>query len=167
MNEIQKIQALSKVFTDAYKSPLNVLVLDNIELLVDWVPVGPRFSSAVLAALKGLMEQKPPKERPLLILATTSERTVLQQLQLVFKAQIAVPNLQTQEELAVVMRESGQFDEDGIRRAITEIEASTGGKSIGVGIQQIILAIQTAMQDPDRAGRFAECMCEAVNEAAY
>lgn len=167
MNEIQKIQALSKVFTDAYKSPLNVLVLDNIELLVDWVPVGPRFSSAVLAALKGLMEQKPPKGRPLLILATTSERTVLQQLQLAFKAQIAVPNLQTQSELAHVMRESGQFDEEGIRRAIGEIEATTGSKNIGVGIQQIILSIQTAMQDPDRAGRFAEVMCEAVNEAAF
>lgn len=52
MNEIQKIQHLSKVFTDAYKSPLNVLVLDEIEMFVDWVPVGPRFSSAVLAALK-------------------------------------------------------------------------------------------------------------------
>ncbi|SMY25723.1 unnamed protein product [Zymoseptoria tritici ST99CH_1A5] len=165
MNELQKIQTLSKVFTDAYKSPLNVLVLDNIELLVDWVPVGPRFSSAVLAALKGLMEQKPPKNRPLLILATTSERTVLQQLQLSFKAQIAVPNLQSQQELAVVMRESGQFDEEGIKRAIGEIEETTGGKTIGVGIQRIILGIQTAMQDPDRAGRFAEVMCEYVQEA--
>lgn len=167
MNEIQKIQALSKVFTDAYKSPLNVLVLDNIELLVDWVPVGPRFSSAVLAALKGLMEQKPPKGRPLLILATTSERSVLQQLQLFFKAQIAVPNLRTQEELRVVLKESGQFDEQGIERAIGEIESTTGSKEIGVGIAQIVLAIQTAMQDDDRAGRFAEVMCEAVNEARY
>lgn len=93
MNELQKIQHLQKVFTDAYKSPLNVLVLDNIELLVDWVPVGPRFSSSVLAAIKGLMDNKPPKGRPLLVLATTSERTVLQQLQLHFKAQIAVRSL--------------------------------------------------------------------------
>lgn len=61
MNEIQKIQHLQKVFTDAYKSPLNVLVIDNVELLVDWVPVGPRFSASVLAALKGLMDNKPPK----------------------------------------------------------------------------------------------------------
>jgi vesicle-fusing ATPase len=113
------------------------------------------------------MEQKPPKGRPLLILATTSERTVLQQLQLVFKAQIAVPNLQTQEELAIVMRESGQFDEEGIRRAIQEIEATTGGKGVGVGISQIILAVQTAMQDEDRAGRFAEVMGEAVAEGRY
>lgn len=63
MNEIQKIQHLQKVFTDAYKSPLNVLVIDNVELLIDWVPVGPRFSASVLAALKGMMENKPPKVR--------------------------------------------------------------------------------------------------------
>lgn len=61
MNEIQKIQHIQKIFTDAYKSPMNVLVIDNVELLVDWVPVGPRFSASVLAALKGLMENKPPK----------------------------------------------------------------------------------------------------------
>jgi len=166
MNEIQKIQHLSKVFTDAYKSPLNVLVLDNIELLVDWVPVGPRFSSAVLAALKGLMSNRPPKGRPLLVLATTSERTVLQQLQLHFNAQIPVPNLQTHHELAYVMRHSGQFDDHSINRAIGEIQQMTGSENIGVGIQQVLLAIQTAMQDEDRAGRFAEEVCTAINDAA-
>ncbi|KAF2206282.1 hypothetical protein CERZMDRAFT_53445 [Cercospora zeae-maydis SCOH1-5] len=168
MNEIQKIQHLSKIFTDAYKSPLNVLVLDNIELMVDWVPVGPRFSSAVLAALKGLMDNKPPKNRPLLILATTSERTVMQQLQLYFKAQIAVPALQTQQELAHVMRESGQFSQQDVDRAIGEIQENVGGdQRIGVGIQQIILAIQTAVQDrEDRVGRFVDLMCEYINDAA-
>ena len=165
MNEIQKIQHLSKVFTDAYKSPLNILVLDNIELLVDWVPVGPRFSSAVLAAIKGLMENKPPKGRPLLILATTSERTVLQQLQLNFKAQIAVPNVNTQQELAHLMQESGEFQPNDIQRVISEIEQTTQRREIGVGVQQILLGIQTAMQDEDRAGRFAEVMCEAIADA--
>jgi vesicle-fusing ATPase len=166
MNEIQKIQHLSKVFTDAYKSPLNVLILDNIELLVDWVPVGPRFSSAVLAAIKGLMANKPPKARPLLILATTSERTVMQQLQLNFMAQIAVPNVQTQQELAHIMQESGAFQPNDIQRAIGEIESVIGSRDIGVGVAQILLGVQTAMQDPDRAGRFAEVMCDAIANSA-
>ena len=165
MNEMQKIQHLSKVFTDAYKSPLNVLVLDNIELILDWVPVGPRFSSSVLAAIKGLMENKPPKGRPLLILATTSERTVMQQLQLNFKAQIAVPNVRTQQELANIMQESGAFGAQDVPRVIEEIEATTGRREIGVGVSQILLAIQSAMQDPDRAGRFAEVVSSAIAEA--
>lgn len=143
MNEIQKIQFLSKVFTDAYKSPLNVLVLDDIELLVDWVPVGPRFSSAVLAAIKGLMKNKPPKARPLLILATTSEKTVMNQLQLEFRAQIAVPNVRTQQELGHIMQESRAFEESDIRRAIGEIEETTQSRDIGVGVSQILLGVQT------------------------
>lgn len=168
MNEIQKIQHLQKAFTDAYKSPLNVLILDNIELIVDWVPVGPRFSSAVLAALKALMENRPPKNRPLLIMATTSERTVMQQLQLAFKAQIPIPALQSQQELAHVMQHSGQFSQQDIQRAISEIEQTmSGSKQIGVGVQHIILAIQTAMQDrEDRTGRFVDLMCEYINDAA-
>lgn len=165
MNELQKIQHLSKIFTDAYKSPLNILILDNIELLLDWVPVGPRFSPAVLAAIKGLMDNKPPKGRPLLIIATTSERTVLQQLQLYFKAQIAVPNVLSQQELAHVMQESGAFGPSDVQRVIGEIEETTGKRELGVGIQQVLLGIQTAMQDSDRAGRFAEVMCEAIADA--
>lgn len=162
MNEIQKIQHLSKVFTDAYKSPLNVLVLDNIELIVDWVPVGPRFSPALLAAIKGLMANKPPKGRPLLILATTSERTVLQQLQLNFQMNLAVPNVNTEHELRHIMRESGVFGDAEIERAIGEIRETTGRQELGVGVQQVLLAIQTAMQDEDRTGRFAEVVAEAV-----
>lgn len=165
MNEIQKIQHLSKIFTDAYKSTLNVLILDKVELLVDWVPVGPRFSSAVLAAIKGLMDNKPPKGRPLLILATTSSRTVLQQLELEFNEEIAVPNVQSQQELAHIMQESGAFDQNDIQRAIGEIEQTMQNKNIGVGVQQILLGIQTAKQDPDRAGRFVEVMCENIARA--
>ncbi|KAI6883659.1 AAA-domain-containing protein [Hortaea werneckii] len=166
MNEIQKIQYLQKIFTDAYKSPCNALVLDNIELMVDWVPVGPRFSSAVLAAIKGMMENKPPKGRPLLILATTSERTILQQLQLNFMAHIPVPNVQTQQELAHIMQESGAFSAPDVQRAVGEIEQTTGGQKINVGVAKVLLGIQTAMQDPDRTGRFAEVIGEAVADAA-
>ncbi|KAK4991409.1 transport between ER and Golgi ATPase protein [Elasticomyces elasticus] len=166
MNEIQKIQHLNKVFADAYKSPLNVIVLDNVELMVDWVPIGPRFSASVLAALKGLIENKPPKGRPLLVLATTAERTVLQQLQLNFKAQIAIPNVNTTQDLALIMKQSNAFAETDIQRSISEIQQTTGRSEIGVGIQTILTGIQTAKQDSDRAGRFAEVMSEAIAEGS-
>ncbi|KAI5236949.1 AAA-domain-containing protein [Aureobasidium subglaciale] len=166
MNEIQKIQYIQKVFTDAYKSPQNVLVLDNIELLIDWVPVGPRFSASVLAALKGMMQNKPPKGRPLLIFATTSSRSVLQQLQLDFSAQVAVPNVQTQPELAAIMKQSGVFSDPDINRALGEIEETTGSKTINVGVSSILLAIQTAKQDQDKTGRFAEVLSEMCADNA-
>jgi len=60
-SEMQKVQQLDKTFRDAYKSPLSIIVIDNIELLVDWVPIGPRFSNSVLVALKVLLGKQPPK----------------------------------------------------------------------------------------------------------
>jgi vesicle-fusing ATPase len=62
-NEMAKVQYLNKVFTDAYKSPLNILVVDNIERIIEFVPIGPRFSNPVLQALMVLLAKKPPAVR--------------------------------------------------------------------------------------------------------
>jgi vesicle-fusing ATPase len=60
-SEMQKVQQLDKIFRDAYKSTLSCIVIDNVEMLVDWVPIGPRFSNSVLVALKVLLDKQPPK----------------------------------------------------------------------------------------------------------
>ncbi|KAF2808032.1 AAA-domain-containing protein [Mytilinidion resinicola] len=161
-SEMQKVQQIEKTFRDAYKSPLSVIVIDDIEILLDWVPIGPRFSNSVLQALKTLLKKQPPKDRRLLIFATTSQRSVLHQLQLVFNAQIVVPNVNTQEELAHVLRHSGVFSDRDQQQAVTEIQEMTGSTEIGVGIKQILEGIRTAKQDKDVAGRFARIMSQAI-----
>lgn len=60
-SESQKVQHLDKTFRDAYKSPLSIIVLDSIESMLEWVPIGPRFSNTVLSALKVLLGKVPPK----------------------------------------------------------------------------------------------------------
>ncbi|KAL1627263.1 transport between ER and Golgi ATPase protein [Neofusicoccum ribis] len=169
--EMQKVQLLDKTFRDAYKSPMSVVVIDNIELLVDWVPIGPRFSNTVLVALKVLLGKQPPKDRRLLILATTTERSVLQQLDLFsrFDAEIAVPNVNSQRELGFILEESRAFsDSNQVKSAIDEIQASTGSAEVGVGIKKILTGIETAKQDPqDMAGRFAAVMAQAIAQRAY
>jgi len=60
-SEGQKVQAINKVFTDSYKSPLSVIVIDNIERLIDWVKIGSRFSNGVVQALMVLLGRRPPK----------------------------------------------------------------------------------------------------------
>ncbi|KAF2218598.1 P-loop containing nucleoside triphosphate hydrolase protein [Elsinoe ampelina] len=167
MNELQKIQYLHKVFTDAYKSPLNLVLLDNVELLIDWVPVGPRFSASVLAAIKAFMEDRPPQGRPLLILATTSNLSVLRQLQLAFDAEIPVPCINKHQELAFVMHESGVFDQNEISAVLAEIsETTSAGEQLGVGIKPVLTAITTASHSEDKLGRFAQIIAEAVSRNA-
>lgn len=60
-DEVAKKDYLHKVFTDAYKSPLSILILDNIERMIEWNPVGPRLSNTILQALLTLLQAPPPK----------------------------------------------------------------------------------------------------------
>lgn len=165
-NEASKVQFLSKVFMDSYKSPLNVVVVDNIERILDWVPIGPRFSNAVLQTLMVLLRKQPPKGRRLLIIATTTERSVLSQMGLLtsFDADIAVPNVANHRELAHILRELRAFPEEDQQRAVRELVDGTGTRELNVGVKKILMGVETARQDEDMAGRFADVMTRAVSE---
>jgi len=66
-SESQKVATITKIFTDSYKSPLSVVVVDNIERLIDWTPMGARFSNAVLQTMLVLFNRRPPKVKILRI----------------------------------------------------------------------------------------------------
>lgn len=77
--EVSRVMIISRIFQDAYKSSLSLIVLDDIERLVDYTPIGPRFSNVVLQAIMTLLKKSPPKpERRLLIIGTTSEPSFVQ-----------------------------------------------------------------------------------------
>ena len=59
--DLQKAQHLDRIFQDAYKSPMNVIVLDEVELLLGYNPVGPRFSTVMFETLSALLSRNPPK----------------------------------------------------------------------------------------------------------
>ncbi|EON65503.1 hypothetical protein W97_04741 [Coniosporium apollinis CBS 100218] len=165
--DMQKVAHIDKTFRDAYKSPLSIVVIDSIELIVDWNPIGPRFSNPVLAALKVLIHKQPPKNRRLLILATTSKRTELQQLDIFedFDDEIAVPNVNTQQELAHVLQASGAFSEQDQQRTMYEIARymeDNRRTDVGVGIKKVLDSIEIARKDPDVAGRFAQRIIQAM-----
>lgn len=72
-SEMQKVQQLHKIFEDAYKSPLSIVVVDSIELLIDWAAVRALFSNSVLVALKVLIGKQPPTVN---ILPTSGAKTL-------------------------------------------------------------------------------------------
>lgn len=100
-----------------------------------------------------------------MIFATTTERSVLTQLDLFsrFDADIAVPNVNTQPELGQVLQQSGAFSDRDQQRAIGEIQEITGSTDVGVGIKKILTAIETAKEDQDVPGRFARVMSSAIS----
>merc|ERR1711933_221893 len=55
-SEHAKVSAITKIFEDAYKSPLSLVVLDDMERLMDYVPIGPRFSLFAMSAKEFLQD---------------------------------------------------------------------------------------------------------------
>ncbi|PLB53131.1 putative vesicular fusion ATPase [Aspergillus steynii IBT 23096] len=165
-SEMAKVQHISKVFDDAYKSRTSVVVVDNIERIIDWVPIGPRFSNTVLQTLMVFLRKQPTKERRLLILATSTERAVLKQLDVYnsFNSDIMVPNVMSYQELEHIMQNSGAFEPEEITQALRSIGGIAEDKTIGVGIKKILLGIETAKQDADKVGRFVRVINRAIEE---
>lgn len=64
----------TQYFDDAYRSTLSCILVDNIERLLDYGPIGPRYSNLTLQALLVLLKKQPPRGKKLLILCTTSRR---------------------------------------------------------------------------------------------
>ena len=166
-NESMKMEHMRRIFDDAYKSPLSVVVIDNIERILGWVPIGPRFDNAVLQAMMVLLKKQPPIGRRLLILATTSERSVLQQLDLFtsFDSDISVPNIGAYEELRYILDHCGGFPD--AERALSELQQTTQSDSVNVGIKKVLLGIESAKQYEDVPGSFASVMAKAKAQMGF
>lgn len=161
MSESAKIAYIDNMFRDAYKSPLNILVIDSIETLVDWVPIGPRFSNNILQVLKVALKRKPPQDRRLLIMTTTSSYSVLHQMDMLgcFDNEIAVPNISTLEEFRNVMIETDFLDDTGRSAVVSQL--ATVSPKINIGIKKALTNIETARHDDDPVSEIVELMANS------
>lgn len=161
-SETSKCQYVAKVFEDAYKSPLSIIVLDDIERLLDYVSIGPRFSNVTLQALLTLLKRSPPEGKKLFVIGTTSEGgrgSVLEEMAVndAFNVCLHVPLL-GRGEMRTVLSALGVFsssdlepalelvgDEMGIKNLLMLLEMARAGGE-GKGAQRISLQ------------RFRECI---------
>ncbi|KAF9364664.1 transport between ER and Golgi ATPase protein [Mortierella sp. NVP85] len=162
MNELQKVNAINRVFQDSYRSPLSVIVMDDVERLLDYTPIGSRFSNTVLQALAVLLKKQPPKGRRLLVLTTTTRRHVLEEMDLMdsFSSELYVENLRTLEEVNTVVKSLKLFRSDDDRRTAMATLAKSGidqGK-LSVSVKRLLMTIEKARQDTDLVGRFVSDM---------
>lgn len=58
-SDLGKINKIVKIFDDAYKSPLSLIVLDDIERLIEFIHIGPRFSNNILQTILVLLKKRP------------------------------------------------------------------------------------------------------------
>jgi vesicle-fusing ATPase len=144
-DERSKCDYISKVFNDAYKSPLSIIVLDNLERLIEYVNIGPRFSNAILQTLLVLIRKKPPKNRKLLVIGTTSMKTILEDMELIdsFNVTLHIPLLKDKDEIKAVLLSSEAFEEGKVLEDALKISPDF------LPIKKLLMVIEMARSKGD------------------
>ncbi|EDX01552.1 vesicle-fusing ATPase 1 [Drosophila teissieri] len=158
--ESAKCLHIRKIFDDAYRSTLSCIVVDNVERLLDYGSIGPRYSNMTLQALLVLLKKQPPKGRKLLILCTSSRREVLEEMEMLtaFTSVLHVPNLSQPDHVLAVLEHTDIFSKGEIQA----IGKKMAGKRVFIGIKKLLGLIDMARQteQSQRAIKFLSKMEE-------
>lgn len=162
-SDVSKSQMIHKAFMDSYKSPLSLIFIDDIERIIDYVPIGPRFSNTVLQTLLILLKKVPPDEgRRLLVIGTTSCPHLLEDLGLVqaFGVTQSIPLLDDPSNVAEVLRTAAHMSERDARSI-----AKTINKPIG--IKQLLMVAEMAKQGSGEARVDPNVFMECLHTVGY
>ena len=158
-SESSKIAYMVKIFDDAYKSPFSIVILDDIERILEYVAIGPRFSNPVLQAVLVLLKKQPPIGRRLMVIGTTALAGVMESMELTnaFNITLNVPNLNTQSVKSVLEHIKAVAPE--------ELDAATtllDDASVGLPVKKLLLLVEMARQRSSQQivpyGSLVECM---------
>lgn len=158
MDEISKSRKMEKIFRDAYKSPLSIIIVDEIERLLEYVSIGPRFSNTMLQAMLVLLKKTPPADgRKLLLIGTTSTPQLLEQMSFrsAFNVILQVPQVKSGDEIRTV------FEALQVPIATADLDRiCESGAGNSIGIKQLLNVIEMASQSADAvtADRYFECL---------
>jgi len=158
-SEQGKSGAIIEAFEKSYKSPLSLIVLDDIERLLEYVEIGPRFSNHILQTLLVKTKQPPTlkrqqgvdddidrvAQRKLLIIGTTSDPDVLDRLGLMscFNMVLNVPSLDDPEYIRAVLNDEGDVPAG-------EVEAIVKGfaeHGTSVPMSRLLMTLEMARQE--------------------
>lgn len=151
-SEGAKSQAVKKVFDDAYKSELSCIMIDDIERLLDYVAIGPRFSNLVLQSLLVLLRKLPPVQskgtpHKLLIIGTTGlndDVLELTGLQGAFNTCIDVPYLTSGSEVLGCLLDQCMYSfSESQAKDLTQRLAK---KSCRIGMKKLLSIVEASKQ---------------------
>eukprot|EP00963_Diacronema_lutheri_P001435 scaffold86_cov338-Pavlova_lutheri.AAC.98 len=158
-SEVAKCNHIARVFDDAYKSNLSFIVLDDIERLLEYVSIGPRFSNVVLQTLLVLVKKQPPSGRKLMVVGTTSLGHVMDQMEIAaaFNVTLTVPALQ-ESDIHNVLTQIGAFEESDVDGAVAMLDDELPIKKLLMLLEMARQGIEDDSKIPLQ--RFAECLAD-------
>eukprot|EP00736_Rhodelphis_marinus_P000917 Rmarinus@m.14696 len=147
-----KRQAIRQVFQDSRKSALSVVILDNIEDLIEYVPIGPMFNNSVLQTMRAYLRAVQPPNKRLFVIGTTSNPDALRQLGVVGGANPLFADIETvpalsEDEVPSILAQLPWFSNE-ISGTVSEIMAREGAE---VGIKQFLNTLKRSLVEIEGA----------------
>ena len=132
------------------------MIVDNVERIIDYIDMGPRFSNHVLQALLVIVNKIPPKGNKLLVIGTTSSERELKELNVVeaFNISINVPvlNKTNPDEIEKVLKVSAGIKVDDIKKIISSMPEK-------IAMKQLLLVCEMARSNVNEG--------ELIGESAF
>lgn len=146
--ESAKCMQIRKIFDDAYRSSMSCIVVDNIERLIDYGPIGPRYSNLTLQALLVLLKKSPPRGRRLLVICTTSRKDVLDQMEMIsaFTDVLHVSNCGHASHIARVLEQTDAFSQAEARNIVTKL----ANHNINIGVKKLLGLLDMCKYMPEQ-----------------
>mgnify|MGYP006412141913 CR=1 FL=1 len=160
--EIHKINKLRATFDDAYKSPLSLIILDDLERIIEYVSLGGAASvnNRVLQALMVLIKKAPPPGHKLLVIATTSKVSVMMDVGLreTFNAVLFVPTLREPQQMLDVLREVPGLKDESLKGLEQHLPPE-------MPIKKLLLIAEMAREGTAAIGR--DALLEGLNDYGF
>lgn len=90
MNESQRITEISTIFSDAGRSKDSIILIDDIERIIEYVDIGPRFSNQLLQCLLVMINQG-TLNRLTIVLTTSLRNETVKALGFNFDSVLSIP----------------------------------------------------------------------------
>ncbi|XP_057340081.1 vesicle-fusing ATPase 1-like [Microplitis mediator] len=152
-----KCISMRNLFDDASRSQLSCILVDNIERLIDYEPIGPNYSYETFQALRVFLKYRLPRGIKLLVICTTSNRQLFWDLELLpaFDTILHVPNLSKPDHLLAVLEDQDVFT----KSELLSLHAKLQGKKVSIGIKKLLKVIDLARK-VDPSNRMTEFLSE-------
>lgn len=157
MSDAQAIDYICSTFKNAYKSNQSIIIIDNIEDIIQFDPIGPRCNVKMLHIFKYYIKTPPPKEgHKLVTITTTSEKDILFELlrnsRYCFETELHTPNVTSLESVELIIRDTEFLSVDDQRQMMTWIKNRLElGYRLDIGIKYLLNILNKSARNGENA----------------
>jgi len=106
-----QVEYISQIFEDAHQVPRAVIILDGLESIIQYIPIGFRFSSSIMKTITAHMSDPSSNGNKIIVIATTADKQAMENIGFInsFDEIYEIPSL-TPEQAFNVLSEYANLD---------------------------------------------------------